>query len=413
MDPAIVVDHVSKRFRRYRPDRPRTFQEAVLRGLRGLGAEGDFWALREVSLQVRRGEMVGVIGQNGAGKTTLLRLVGGVLMPDAGRISVGGRVGALIDLSAGFHPDLTGRENVYTNGIISGLTRREVDRHFRSIVEFAELDEFIDSPLRTYSTGMQLRLAFAVATHIQPEILLIDEILSVGDLAYQNRCLERIRQFRTDGSAILVVSHDTGLIRKLCDVTIWLRGGRVVAAGPPELVVQRYEQDLREATERQTPGRGKTQMTAFGTQLQLMKNRFGSQEMQITEVSLSTGAGAAMTEICGGDPLQVSIGYDAPRRIQSPIFSVTLSKEDGSICLDTNTAMEGVAIPDLAGTGVVRLNCERIDLVEGEYFVDVGVFRNDWAYAYDYHWHAYPLTIGDNPGGKGVLRPPLSWEIEA
>lgn len=411
MDPAIVADQVSKRFRRYRHDRPRTLQEAVLRGLRGLGAEGEFWALREVSFQVKRGAMLGVIGQNGAGKTTLLRLVGGVLKPDAGRIAVSGRVGALIDLGAGFHPDLTGRENVYTNGIIAGLTRGEVDRQFRSIVEFAELAEFIDSPLRTYSTGMQLRLAFAVATHVQPEVLLIDEILSVGDLAYQGKCLERIRQYRTDGSAILVVSHDTDLIRKLCDEALWLSGGRVAAAGPPDLVVQRYEQELREATERQTPTHGATQTTGFGTQLQLKKNRFGSQEMRITEVSLFTRSGVATTEIYGGDPLQVSIRYEAPHRIQSPIFSVTLSKEDGSICLDTNTAMEGVAIPDLSGSGVARLTCERLDLVEGEYFVDVGVYRNDWAYAYDYHWHAYPLKIRDNPGGKGVLRPPLSWEI--
>jgi lipopolysaccharide transport system ATP-binding protein len=241
---AINVQGVSRAYRRYNADRPWTWQEVLVRGWRRLWPAETFWALREVSFTIAPGRMVGVIGHNGAGKSTLLRLMGGVGQPDAGRIEVHGRLGALLELGAGFHPELTGRENAIINGVISGLTKAEVARQFDSIVSFAELEDFIDSPLRTYSSGMIMRLAFAVAAHIEPEVLLIDEVLGVGDLAFQEKCLQRIEEFKSSGCTILLVSHNTDEVEQLCDEALWLRGGRLVAHGPAREVVKGYVNEM-------------------------------------------------------------------------------------------------------------------------------------------------------------------------
>lgn len=244
MRDTIVVQNLGKQFPRYHVDRPWTLQEAVLSGLRRMRPTEWFWALRDVSFSVAPGRMIGVIGPNGAGKSTLLRLIGGVGRADEGSVQTHGRIGALLDLGVGFHPDLTGRENVFVSGVIAGFTRREVSQRFDSIVAFAELEEFIDSPLRTYSSGMQMRLGFAVAVHIEPEILLIDEVLAVGDLAFQKKCLERIAQFRAEGCTIIFVSHQTTAVQQLCDEVLWLRAGQVAAHGTADTVVGQYVAEM-------------------------------------------------------------------------------------------------------------------------------------------------------------------------
>ena len=253
MPDAIIVQGVAKQFRRYQANRPRTLKEAVVRRFHGVRPVERFWALRDVSFSVSSGRMLGMIGANGAGKSTLLRLIGGVGRPDQGSVQVHGRIGALLDLGVGFHPELSGRENVFISGVIAGLTRREVAQRFESIVAFAELQRFMESPLRTYSTGMQMRLAFAVAVHTAPEILLIDEVLAVGDASFQQKCLQRIAQFKAEGCAIVLVSHDTTLIQQLCDEVLWLRAGRVVAQGNPDMVVGQYLDALSAETRRRTP----------------------------------------------------------------------------------------------------------------------------------------------------------------
>jgi lipopolysaccharide transport system ATP-binding protein len=355
--------------------------------------------------------MVGVIGPNGAGKSTLLRLMGRVGQPDQGKIEVHGRIGALLDLGAGFHPDLTGRENVFISGVISGLNRREVQQRFDSIVSFAELEAFIDNPLRTYSTGMQMRLAFAIAVHIQPEILLIDEVLAVGDLSFQRKCLERITQFKEEGCTIILVSHDATAIRQLCDEVLWLRSGQLIAHGPPEVVVDQYIAEMTVETRRRTPMLQPVQYTVAGEELQVNKNRFGSLEMEITSVQLLNSLGLPVNELEAGQSLQVEIGYTAPQPVAAPIFGVTLSREDGFVCYDTSTAAAGLTLPGIQGRGLVTLHLDRLDLIGGQYFVDVGVYERDWAYAYDYHWHVYPLLIHPTGSDKGILRPPHRWEI--
>lgn len=240
MQTAISVWNLGKRFQSYTPGRPRTIMEAVLAGGQGIKTRDYFWALRDLNFQVSRGEMLGVIGQNGAGKSTLLRLLGRVGRPDEGRVTLNGRVGALLDLGAGFHPDLTGRDNVFVNAVVAGLLEREVRQQLDLIIAFAELWEFIDNPVRTYSTGMKMRLAFSIAIHTHPEILLVDEFLSVGDSAFQAKCLDRVARMKADGCAVVLISHNTGQIEELCDRAIWLNRGRIQFEGEPSAVVEQY-----------------------------------------------------------------------------------------------------------------------------------------------------------------------------
>jgi lipopolysaccharide transport system ATP-binding protein len=411
MPDAIIVQGLAKQFRRYQADRPRTLKEAFIQRFHGVRPVERFWALRDVSFSVASGHMLGVIGANGAGKSTLLRLIGGVGRPDKGSVRVHGRIGALLELGVGFHPELSGRENVFISGVIAGLTRREVAQRFESIVAFAELQRFTEGPLRTYSTGMQMRLAFAVAVHTAPEILLIDEVLAVGDASFQQKCLQRIAQFKAEGCAIILVSHDTGLIQQLCDEVLWLRAGRIVAQGDPEMVVGQYLDEMNAETRRRTPTVWPTLQTRMGTELRVNENRFGSLELEITDVRLLEPRGAPATELDSGDPLRVEIDYLSPQPVQAPIFGVTISRADGLVCCDTSTAASDLILPTIHGRGQITLHLERLDLASGQYYVDVGAYETGWAYAYDYHWHVYPLLIRAPGGHHGVLRPPHRWAI--
>jgi lipopolysaccharide transport system ATP-binding protein len=240
MRDAIVVENVSKRYFRRNVHRPHSIHEALLRGWRGAPSSEAFWGLRNVSFTVQPGTMLGVMGRNGAGKSTLLRLLGGVDTPDEGAVQTLGRVGDLLTLGAGFHSELTGRENVFICGVVNGLTRAEVRKKFDEIVAFAEVEEFVDSPLRIYSSGMAMRLRFAVAIHMQPDILLIDEVLAVGDAAFQDKCLARIRQFKASGCTIVLVSHGFEAFREMCDQALWLNAGQIAAFGTPQEVISQY-----------------------------------------------------------------------------------------------------------------------------------------------------------------------------
>jgi lipopolysaccharide transport system ATP-binding protein len=236
---SIVVEGVSKRY--WLAEGPRTFQQA-LGQLVGAARRGSpFWALRDVSFRVGRGEALGLIGHNGAGKSTLLRLICGLGSPTAGRVEVTGRVAALLELGVGFHPQLSGRENLYVSAVVAGLRRAEVDARLDAIIRFAEIGPFLDQPLRTYSAGMKMRLAFAVAAHVDPDILIVDEVLAVGDQAFQQRCVERIERFRSAGATLLIVSHDMAMVRRFCERAILFERGQIVADGPADLVADAYE----------------------------------------------------------------------------------------------------------------------------------------------------------------------------
>ncbi|MEP0925108.1 ABC transporter ATP-binding protein [Leptolyngbya sp. ST-U4] len=405
MRDAILVENLGKHFNRYHTEKPVTFMEAALSGFRQIKAVDEFWALRGVSFEVAAGEMMGIIGHNGAGKSTLLQLLGKVAHPTEGRIKMRGRVGALLDLGAGFHGDLTGRENVLVTAIVAGLPRREAIRRFDQIVEFAELARFIDNPVRTYSTGMMMRLAFSVAVHTDPQILLVDEFLSVGDLSFQTKCLNRIAEMKEQGCAIVLVSHDVKQVERLCDRALWLKRGRVVAYGEPTVVAGQYAMEMRSQSQQRTPHRS-PQLTRLGTELRVNENRFGSQEIEITDVRLQPNS---LLET--GDALCIEIDYQSQQLIDTAIFGVTVSQEDGTTCLDVNTSDMGIPVPRISGKNTIRLWCDRLDLCRGKYFVNVGVFREDWAYAYDYHWHVYPLVVESEVPAKGTLNPPMRWEL--
>lgn len=253
MNPTIKACGLGKQYHRYHANRPATLQEAALGGFRGLQPIERFWALRHVSFEITPGRMLGIVGQNGAGKSTLLRLLGGVIRPDEGSVQVHGRIGALFDLSTGFHAELTGRENVFVSGVIAGLNRRQVSERLAAIVDFADLGEVIDNPLRTYSTGMQVRLGFAVAAFTRPEVLLIDEVLAVGDIAFQAKCLDQIAQFKAAGTTIILVTHDTTMVQRFCDEAMWLRSGQAAAYGDPSSVLERYVDEMTPETRGRTP----------------------------------------------------------------------------------------------------------------------------------------------------------------
>jgi lipopolysaccharide transport system ATP-binding protein len=393
-EPVVIVENLGKRYRRMHSDRPRTIMEAALAGFRKLRAMETFWALEGVSFAVMPGQMVGVLGHNGAGKSTLLQILSGIVKPDVGSVRVTGRMGALLDLGSGFHEDLTGRENVFINAIIGGLTRQEAEKRFDQILEFAELEDFIDNPLRTYSSGMQMRLGFAVAIHANPDVLFIDEFLSVGDLAFQAKCLDRIMSLKRDGCAIVLISQNAEQVQALCDQAIWLEQGQLKAYGDPEVVGQAYADH----------------MEAKSNNTQAQRQQY-SQEAMIQTVELRDRAGTTMTEINSGDPVTVAIDYAIQQPIEHLIVSIAISTADGQICFNTNTGTIGLDLPISVGSHQISLDLDRLDLTGGEYFINVGLYAGDWSFTYDGHWNLHPLTIGWTPPEQTLLYPPRRWSV--
>ena len=371
-------------------------------GFRNLSGGATFWSLRDVNFAVERGRALGVIGRNGAGKSTLLRLLAGISRPDEGRISVRGRIGGLLELTAGFHPDLTGRENVFIGGVIRGLTRAQVRDRFEAILDFAELRHVIDRPMRTYSSGMQMRLAFAVAIHSEPDILLVDEVLAVGDAAFQKKCLDRIADLRTAGCTIVMVSHDASLVKDMCNDALWLREGVVAAFGDAKPVIAEYLKSLRHATVSRTPSQHATIVTSQGMVLKPGINRFGSLEVAIVDVRLATSDGSA-SEMADGDLLSVEIDYVVTMPVESPIFCITVVDDAGRSRVSTSTDQAGIVIPGRGSSGQLSAKLHSLHLDPGTYFIDVGVYERNWAFAYDYHARTYPLIIRHGPGTVTAL----------
>lgn len=403
----IQVEGVSKRFRRFAANRPQTLQETFISGFRSLRSHDTFWALQDVSLAVAGGEMVGVIGRNGAGKSSLLRLVGGVGEPDRGRIVIDGRLGALIDLGAGFHPELTGRENIYMNGVIAGYRRRQVNAILDDIVQFAELEPFLDSPVRTYSSGMQLRLAFSVAVHVNPEVLLVDEVLAVGDLGFQQKCLDRIGQMQRQGVAILFVTHDLAQAEHSCDRLVWLNGGRVAAAGSAGEVVAAYREATQRMTQQRTPADKPDQQIEGGEVLSVNRNRFGSFEVELDKVQLVNRNNVPVHTLGDDRFLRVNLHWRTSHLPKNVVFGVGIYGVDGLLLCEVFSP--ACSLPSLRGQ--VSLAFERLDLATGSYHVDAGAYLPDWSYAYDYHWHAYHFDATRIDNSKGPLLPPHEWRL--
>ena len=358
-EPAIVVDGVSKRFRLYH-ERNQTLKAAVTRG--GRARFDEFWALRDVSLEIEAGKTYGLVGENGSGKSTLLKCIARILRPEEGRIRTKGKMAALLELGSGFHPELSGRENVFLNGSILGLSKRDLTARFDDIVSFAGLERFIDQPVKNYSSGMYVRLGFSIAINVDPDILLVDEVLAVGDAVFQRRCNEKFSDFRRSGKTVVIVSHAADAMRTMCDKVAWLHEGRVVSEGRPEEIVDDYVDEGHE---------DRVEVAA-----EVAESRWGSGEARLTGVHLLDRDGRPVTHVATGDKVVMRLEYDAPTAVPKPVFGLAIETLDGT-WLWAHGTREGGPIPDeIYGKGSVELHFDRFMLQPGTY--DISASINDY-----------------------------------
>jgi len=402
----IRFENVSKRYRIQRGHRTlggwlTTSLERVLPGRRPgpVVRSEEFWALRDVTFEVRRGEAFGIIGPNGSGKTTTLKLLSRITHPTHGAVQVTGRVGALLEVGAGFHDEMSGRENVYLNAAILGMKKGEIERKFASIVEFAELEQFIDTPIKKYSTGMRMRLGFAVAAHIQPDVLLIDEVLAVGDVSFRQKCLRCIREMKDAGTSIVFVSHDLSVVRKLCDRALFIYRGEAQALGQTESVIQSYyESLLRPAFERMVPAPRRVEAAA-------------PKEAEILGVRFLGSDGAERVEFRTGENLVVAIDYVARRRIEEPSFGLSFHGVDGTLYGSVVSALEGYRIDVIEGPGTMLAEFPSLPLMPNIFEVSAVIADRTGFSRYDWHDREYRLLVLQGRGDQGITYLPHRWHV--
>jgi ABC-type polysaccharide/polyol phosphate transport system ATPase subunit len=391
----IRVEDVSRRFRVY-PQDARTLKELIIARRRSRGT--DVWALRDVNVRVRPGESVGLVGRNGSGKTTLLKLVSGIIKPTTGRVAVGGRVGSLLELGAGFHPDFSGRENVYLNGSILGLKRDAIRRHMDEIVAFAELEEFIDLPVRTYSSGMTMRLGFAVAAHLEADVLLLDEVFAVGDEAFQRKCFGKIFEFKQRGGTIVFVSHDASAVEKLCERAVLLRAGQVEFDGPTHEAIVRYHRQL--AAEREPDERGAG------------LREWGTGGARVAGVEVLGAEGEPRLQFAAGEALTLRLRLVAERSVPPPRLSVELRGESGLLlgALVVDTAE--LDWPRGAGEVGARLEVERLPFADGRFHLRLGLADATGGQLYHQLDEAAWFVVHPGDGERGLVRLEGRWRRE-
>ena len=364
MSAAIEIESVSKRFRVYH-ERNQTLKAAVMRRRRSVYE--DFWALRDVGFEIPEGKTFGLVGDNGSGKSTLLKCLAQILYPDEGRLATHGRIAALLEVGSGFHPELSGRDNVYLNGSILGMTKGEIDRKFDQIVDFSGVEQFIDQPVKNYSSGMYVRLGFAVAINVDPEILLVDEVLAVGDAAFQEKCSEKFADFRREGRTVVVVSHSMPSLRSMCDEAAWLDHGRLVQVGPAQTVLEEYLDSTREDVRVDTEGRV----------------RWGTGEAVVNRVELISG-GSVTDTIVSGAPASIRVHFTAREPIERPVFGLAIEAGDGTYLWANNTRDAEAPIDRISGSG--HLDCElpAVALQPGSFSVLASVVDESTTHVFDY-----------------------------
>ncbi|HQV69916.1 MAG TPA: ABC transporter ATP-binding protein [Thermoflexales bacterium] len=405
---AIEFANVSKRFRMER-DRPRSFQQAFVSLVqRRQNAENDvFWALRDVSFNVKHGQSIGLIGSNGSGKSTSLKIIAKIIQPTSGVVRVNGRVTALLELGAGFHPELSGRDNVFLNGAMMGLSREDITRRLDSIVHFAELEEFIDVPVKHYSSGMYVRLGFSVSVHLEPEILLVDEVLAVGDASFQHKCMGRIADLRRKGVTIVLVTHDLGAVQNLCEEAVWFDKSEMRAIGKPTDVVMTYLHDVARTDEEKNVPEQKLPELADG-------KRWGTGRVQITKVELRDAFDAQRTVFLTGSSMRVRIHYHAAQRVNTPVFGLAVHHANGAHVTGPNSKFDGLYIPFVQGDGVIDYTIPALPLLEGHYLLSVAAVDEAGSATYDYHDRAYTFDVmpGKTNERYGLVTFGGSWKLE-
>ena len=388
---AIDVDQVWKKFRLYR-EKNMGLKETVLRGRRSRFE--DFWALQDVSLRVPSGQALGLIGANGSGKSTLLKVIARILTPDRGRVAVAGRVATLLELGAGFQMDYTGIENIYLNGAILGLSRRQITERLDDIVAFAELDQFINNPVRNYSSGMYMRLGFAIAVHVDPQVILIDEVLAVGDEAFQRKCIERIRKFRTEGRTMVFVSHDLAAVMDVCDRVLWLEHGKVRADGKPSDSVDAYLSHVSTAGPVASP------------------DGAASGPAQMPSVRISQSNGKMGFQFQTGGPMRIAVDYEFMEKIAEPFFGVSIFRNDGVYCYGINTRMDNIRLNGEPHRGTVELTFPELPLLPGNYEISLGFFDRDSRPLIFQH-KQYAIRVRADRAHEGLMVMAHHWDVKA
>lgn len=399
----ISAQNVGKHFKIYK-DKPMTLKDRMLSFVKKSYEE--FWALKEISIDIHKGESIGLIGHNGCGKSTLLKLFTRIIYPEKGSIVVKGQVSSLLELGAGFHPDFTGRENIYTNASIFGMKHAEIDGILQSIIDFSELGEFIDNPVRTYSSGMYMRLAFSVAIHVNPEILLIDEILAVGDTNFQKKCLDKIVSFKKDGVTIVIVSHDLATIERICDRVVWLDGGVIRSQGTPHLVINAYLAQMAENQNVQMTA--DVENAAVETVIEQEKSRFGNKNIEIIKVELLDKNGKPRSVFDVEDSVEIGIYY----KINVPTsagFGIGIFGTDGLQRYGTNTFIDG-EVCELENSGRVSCLIERLGFTDGNYWLDIAV-HDEVGTPFDYIHKMAEFSTSSAIKDVGTARPLHKWNV--
>ena len=365
--------------------------------------DSTFWALRDVSFEIKRGETLGIIGPNGAGKSTILNILAGIMKPNKGTVRVNGRVSALITVGAGFHPDLTGRENVYLNGSIMGMTKREIDKKFDSIVDFAgyglaDFEKFIDTPVKRYSSGMYVRLGFAVAAHIDPDILLVDEVLAVGDLAFALKCHRKMNEFRQSGRTVVIVSHNIQAIRNICKQVLWLNGGKIKEMGEVHHICDLYETSIIMNE--------KSGYDTVGSQLHY------DPAVKISKVEFLDKNDQICTNYEVGDYFKLRIHFDCKRIVKNPIFTVSILNSEGLVISSNYSISDGYKLEQIFGVGYIDFCLNRLAFKPSKYICSITFSEKEVANILDWHERCYIFTVAGSSTNYGLINPFPRWYLK-
>lgn len=388
---AIKVDNVSKVYRL--SGSSQSLKQKVLECFRHRTPPKLLKAIDEVSFTVNRGETLGIIGANGAGKSTLLSLLTKTIFPTQGTIETQGQVSSLLELGAGFHPDLSGRENVFLYGAIMGIPRNRMMERFDAIVEFAGLKDFIDQPVKHYSSGMYVRLGFAVAVEVDPDILLIDEVLAVGDAAFQKKCIDKMREFRRQGKTMLIISHDLHTIQRISDRILFLDRGKMLGLGAPKTMIGEYEGLTRRRN------------------TEIYQREWGTGEVKLTHVCFHDSGGTERDTFLWGGDLYATVHYQAQKPIATPVFGFAVSDSEGRIVHGSNTQVSGLAINHIEGEGTVTLHLRELPMASGLYLFSFSVHSSDHRVNYHRLDNCFPITIECGRNFEGYAYMPSEWSV--
>lgn len=415
---AIEVKNITKKFKVYL-DKGRTIKERIL--FKNRRSYEERMVLKGISFEVKKGEAIGLIGHNGCGKSTTLKLLTKIMYPDNGSIEMRGRVSSLIELGAGFHPDMSGRQNIYTNASIFGLTRKEIDARLDDIIAFSELEEFIDNPVRTYSSGMYMRLAFSVAINVDAEILLIDEILAVGDMNFQAKCFNKLREIKAQGTTIVIVSHSLGQIEQICDRSIWIQDGLIKADGKPRFIHPEYmdymghkreiikSEELQEVARLATQNQDDSENNDSIDKNIVENKRWGNGHARIVNVK-SFNKNQNQNVFRTGDDILLRVEYEVNQMVKDAIFGIGIFRSDGLQCYGTNTMIDKLTNFDLKENHYFDIELKNVLLLPGLYKIDIAI-QNDISIAVDYYREAHTIEIYSNIEDIGVARVEHKWNL--